>query len=36
VPGPGPEVTELCGHRAISGKTCTSTLGHSEQSHRYK
>jgi hypothetical protein len=36
VPGPGPEATELCGHRAISGKTCTSTLGHSEQSHRYK
>lgn len=25
----------LCGHRAISGRTCTRELGHSAKSHRY-
>ncbi|WP_248580060.1 hypothetical protein [Nocardioides sp. InS609-2] len=25
----------LCGHRAISGKTCTRELGHTAKSHRY-
>jgi hypothetical protein len=25
----------LCGHRAISGRTCTREQGHSEKSHRY-
>jgi hypothetical protein len=25
----------LCGHRAISGRTCTRDQGHSEASHRY-
>ena len=24
-----------CGHRAISGRTCTREEGHSEKSHRY-
>jgi hypothetical protein len=33
---PEPEVADLCGHRAISGKTCTSARGHSEKNHRYK
>ena len=26
---------ELCGHRAISGRTCTRESGHSAKSHRY-
>lgn len=26
---------ELCGHRAISGRTCTREKGHSAKSHRY-
>ena len=26
---------ELCGHRAISGKTCTREHGHASKSHRY-
>jgi hypothetical protein len=26
---------ELCGHRAISGRTCTRELGHAAKSHRY-
>jgi len=26
---------ELCGHRAISGRTCTRERGHSAKSHRY-
>lgn len=32
-----PEVSEgvLCGHRAISGRTCTRERGHSAKSHRY-
>jgi hypothetical protein len=25
----------LCGHRAISGRTCTREAGHSAKSHRY-
>ena len=25
----------LCGHRAISGRTCTRELGHASKSHRY-
>ena len=25
----------LCGHRAISGRTCTRERGHSARSHRY-
>ena len=25
----------LCGHRAISGRTCTREHGHEAQSHRY-
>ena len=29
-----PEV-ELCGHRAISGRTCTREHGHAAKSHRY-
>jgi hypothetical protein len=33
---PEPEVADLCGHRAISGKTCTSARGHTEKNHRYK
>ena len=42
VPDPGPadvadeaETEELCGHRAISGRTCTRERGHAAQSHRY-
>ena len=27
--------TGLCGHRAISGRTCTRERGHSAKSHRY-
>ncbi len=32
-----PEVQQdhLCGHRAISGRTCTRERGHSAKSHRY-
>jgi hypothetical protein len=26
---------DLCGHRAISGRTCTREKGHSAKSHRY-
>jgi hypothetical protein len=34
--GPTPAPAEgLCGHRAISGKTCTREQGHAEKSHRY-
>lgn len=25
----------LCGHRSISGRTCTRDLGHAAKSHRY-
>ena len=44
-PAPGPAVagpadteppeTRLCGHRAISGRTCTREHGHAAKSHRY-
>lgn len=27
--------TQLCGHRAISGRTCTREHGHAAKSHRY-
>ncbi len=27
--------TKLCGHRAISGRTCTREHGHAAKSHRY-
>jgi hypothetical protein len=30
--GPAPA---LCGHRAISGRTCTREHGHASKSHRY-
>ncbi|MCW2856006.1 MAG: hypothetical protein JWR52_1621 [Marmoricola sp.] len=33
-----PESTQdglLCGHRAISGRTCTREKGHAAKSHRY-
>lgn len=31
-----PQPTErLCGHRAISGRTCTREHGHTAKSHRY-
>ena len=26
---------QLCGHRAISGRTCTRERGHASKSHRY-
>ena len=26
---------ELCGHKAISGRTCTREKGHAAKSHRY-
>ncbi len=29
------EEPALCGHRAISGRTCTRELGHAAKSHRY-
>jgi hypothetical protein len=31
---PEPEAA-LCGHRAISGRTCTREAGHAAKSHRY-
>ncbi len=30
-----PQTEALCGHRAISGRTCTREAGHSAKSHRY-
>lgn len=33
VPEPGPD--RVCGHRAISGRTCTREQGHAAKSHRY-
>ncbi|WP_295701763.1 hypothetical protein [Lapillicoccus sp.] len=30
-----PEQAGLCGHRAISGRTCTREDGHAAKSHRY-
>jgi hypothetical protein len=32
---PAVEAAGLCGHRAISGRTCTREAGHSAKSHRY-
>jgi hypothetical protein len=32
---PEPPGVPLCGHRAISGRTCTREHGHSAKSHRY-
>ena len=33
---PEPSVEDgLCGHRAISGRTCTRERGHAAKSHRY-
>ncbi len=34
-PVPEPAAPALCGHRAISGKSCTRELGHAAKSHRY-
>ena len=37
-PADGPEASAeeaLCGHRAISGRTCTREAGHAAKSHRY-
>lgn len=33
--GTEPGETSLCGHRAISGRTCTREQGHAAKSHRY-
>jgi len=30
-----PAGEQLCGHRAISGRTCTREHGHAAKSHRY-
>lgn len=32
---PADEDDVLCGHRAISGRTCTRERGHAAKSHRY-
>ena len=32
---PAPTGERLCGHRAISGRTCTREHGHEAKSHRY-
>lgn len=32
---PEPAADGLCGHRAISGRTCTREHGHAAKSHRY-
>jgi len=32
---PEPADAALCGHRAISGRTCTREKGHAAKSHRY-
>jgi hypothetical protein len=35
-PGEAPvDTEERCGHRAISGRTCTREQGHAARSHRY-
>lgn len=31
----GTETEELCGHRNMSGRTCTRERGHAAKSHRY-
>ena len=33
--GPAADTDELCGHRNMSGRTCTRERGHSAKSHRY-
>ena len=33
--GPEPLAAARCGHRAISGRTCTREQGHAAKSHRY-
>ena len=32
---PDAAVEQLCGHKAISGRTCTREKGHTAKSHRY-
>ncbi len=32
---PADPVAARCGHRAISGRTCTREAGHAAKSHRY-
>ena len=32
---PAADTDELCGHRNMSGRTCTREKGHSAKSHRY-
>jgi BRCT domain type II-containing protein len=32
---PAADEAGLCGHRAISGRTCTREAGHAAKSHRY-
>lgn len=34
-PAPGAAAEDLCGHRNMSGRTCTRERGHSAKSHRY-
>ena len=34
-PDPAAGQDDLCGHRAISGRTCTREKGHAAKSHRY-
>lgn len=34
-PTPTPTEDELCGHRNISGRTCTRERGHAAKTHRY-
>ena len=33
--GDQPATEELCGHRNMSGRTCTRERGHAAKSHRY-
>jgi hypothetical protein len=33
--GGTPPADAACGHRAISGRTCTRPAGHAEKNHRY-
>ena len=34
-PATGPAAEALCGHRNMSGRTCTREQGHAAKSHRY-
>jgi hypothetical protein len=34
-PEPAAATEELCGHRNMSGRTCTRESGHAAKSHRY-